>query len=81
MEFGHLELQELLIYALCGSVPDTFLARLLECRDRWDHEFARRLDELAYEFRSDLAVWEIAVTPEGKLHERRFPLVSPLDPG
>jgi hypothetical protein len=73
-----LSLQELLTYALGGQVPRGFAHHLLRRRERWDAEFERRLDELAYEFRPDLAVWELTVNEEGVLFERRSPLLENL---
>ncbi|UCH26616.1 MAG: hypothetical protein JSV66_02915 [Trueperaceae bacterium] len=70
-----LSLQELLSYALGAQVPRGFAHHLLRRRERWDAEFERRLDELAYEFRPDLAVWELIVNDEGVLIERRIPLL------
>lgn len=67
-----LELRDLLTYALGAEVPQGFLEHLLRCQDRWDDEFRRRLEELAYEFRPDLAVWEIVVASDGQLRETRL---------
>lgn len=73
-----LELRDLLSYAFGAPVPDTFLERFVDRREGWDDEFRRRLDELAYEFRPDLAVWELRVGEEGQLRERRVaPRVLP----
>lgn len=67
-----LELRDLLSYAFGGQVPQGFLEHLLRNRDCWDDEFKRHLDDLAYEFRPDLAVWELTVTDAGVLTERRL---------
>lgn len=67
-----LELSELLEYALAGRPPPGFVDQLIRSRDSWDHEFKRRLEELAYEFRPDLAVWEICAGDDGGLSERRI---------
>lgn len=69
---GMLRLAELLEYALDADIPDAFLERLLEERPHWDGEFVRRLDELAYEFRPDLAVWYVSADEEGRLHQYRL---------
>lgn len=66
-----LQLDELLVYALGGQAPDGFVRRLVHSRHLWDEEFKRRLEELAYEFRPDLAVWEITTRDDGVLIERR----------
>lgn len=66
-----LELRDLLAYALGGEAPEGFVERLLRRRHLWDEEFRRRLEELAYEFRPDLAVWEISAAEDGRLVERR----------
>lgn len=73
------DLKEVLTYALGGSVPERFLERLIAYRDAWDEELERHLEELAYELRPDLAVWEVAVDDEGSLYERRAPLLPPQD--
>ncbi len=70
------ELREFLTYALGGSVPRGFLDHLIAHKARWDDEFWRKLDALAYEFRPDLAVWELTVDAGGCLREKRLPLVS-----
>ncbi|MEX2535715.1 MAG: hypothetical protein WD273_08955 [Trueperaceae bacterium] len=66
-----LQLNELLVYALGGQAPQRFVDRLVRSRHLWDDEFKRRLEELAYEFRPDLAVWEIETKDDGELVERR----------
>ena len=66
-----LQLNELLVYALGGQVPEGFVNRLVHSRHLWDEEFKRRLEELAYEFRPDLAIWEITARDDGELVERR----------
>jgi hypothetical protein len=68
------QLDELLVYALGGQVPEAFVSRLVRSRHLWDDEFRRRLEELAFEFRPDLAVWEITTDEDGELVER--PLVE-----
>ena len=70
------ELREFLTYALGGSVPGGFLDHLIAHKEHWDEEFWRKLDALAYEFRPDLAVWELTVDSRGYLKEERLPLVS-----
>lgn len=70
-----LDLNEVLSYALGTRVPGSFTKRLLERRGGWDPEFRRRLDSFAYELRPDLAVWEIEVGPDGRLAERRLPML------
>ena len=69
------DLKEVLSYALCGAAPERFVERLVSRRE-WDGEFRARLEALAYEFRPDLAVWEIAVNKQGELIERRVPLLE-----
>jgi hypothetical protein len=77
-----LDLSELLVYALGGQAPAGFVDRLIRSRHLWDHEFRRRLEELAYEFRPDLAVWEIQARDDGVLIERRLePALDQLPPG
>ena len=74
-----LRMSELLEYALDTEVPDVFVDRLLANQDNWDEEFARKLDELAYEFRPDLAVWYMDTDPQGRLLQFRVaPSVSSL---
>jgi hypothetical protein len=67
-----LELRELLDYAFEGQAPIGFVDRLVSSRHLWDEEFKRRLEELAYEFRPDLAEWEISMDADGVLVERRI---------
>jgi hypothetical protein len=67
-----LELRELLDYAFEGQAPIGFVDRLVSSRHLWDEEFKRRLEELAYEFRPDLAEWEISMGADGALVERRI---------
>lgn len=69
------DLKEVLTYALGGSAPEGFLEHLIAHRSAWDDEFRRRLEELAYEFRPDLAVWEVGIDAQGRLCERRVPLL------
>ena len=68
------QLDELLVYALGGQAPEAFVRRLVCSRHLWDDEFRRRLEELAVEFRPDLATWEITAQEDGRLVER--PLVE-----
>jgi hypothetical protein len=75
-------LSELLVYALGGQAPSGFVARLIGSQHLWDDEFRRRLEELAYEFRPDLAIWEIQADEDGVLMERRTaPVLDLLDDG
>jgi hypothetical protein len=67
-----LELRELLVYAFGGQAPIGFVDHLVRSRHLWDEEFKRRLEELAYEFRPDLAEWEITTGADGALVERRI---------
>jgi hypothetical protein len=77
-----LELGDLLVYALGGQAPSGFVNRLIDSRHLWDEEFRRRLEELAYEFRPDLAIWEIQANDDGLLIERRTaPALEQLDGG
>ncbi len=71
-------LQELLSHALGGNVPQSFLEHLVKHRDAWDDTFTAKLDELAYEIRPDLAVWEIKVNRKGDFVEERLPLIEAL---
>jgi hypothetical protein len=72
-------MEQLLEYALIAEVPSAFLEHLLSNRHRWDAEFLRQLNEYAYEFRPDLAVWEAFVSDSGQLRlERVAPLVTEL---
>ncbi len=69
------DLREVLSYALCGAAPECFVERLVSRRE-WDGEFKARLEALAYELRPDLAVWEVEVDTQGRLRERRVPLLE-----
>jgi hypothetical protein len=71
------DLQEVLSYALAAEVPDGFVRHLVNHQHCWDDAFTQRLDELAYELRPDLAVWEIT-WEGGQLCERRLPIVASL---
>lgn len=68
------DLKEVLSYALCGAATERFVERLTS--REWDDEFRARLEALAYEFRPDLAVWEVGVDEQGELIERRVPLLE-----
>ena len=70
---NRVDARELFAYAFSAEVPKPFARHLLRHADRWDDTFRARIDELAYEFRPDLAVWEIKVAPDGCLGERRLP--------
>ena len=70
------DLKEVLAYALGGSAPERFLERLVTHKADWDAEFAERLESLAYELRPDLAQWELTVDDQGRLSERRLPLLE-----
>ncbi len=70
------DLKEVLAYALGGSAPERFVERLVTRKSEWDSEFAARLEALAYELRPDLAVWEVEVDTQGRLRERRVPLLE-----
>ena len=72
-------LRDVLRYALGGSAPNGFLDHLIDRQHRWDDELWRKLDEFAYEFRPDLAVWEVTVDDDGILCEQRLPLLTPPD--
>lgn len=67
-----LRMAELLEYALETEVPASFVRRVLSRRSAWDAEFVRRLDQLAYEFRPDLAVWHIDTDEHGRLRQLRL---------
>lgn len=67
-----LRMAELLEYALEAEVPAAFVSRVLSRRGSWDAEFIRRLDQLAYEFRPDLAVWHIDTDEHGRLRQLRL---------
>lgn len=71
-------LQELLAHALSAEVPDSFLKHLVKHRKNWDDTFKQRIDELAYEIRPDLAVWELYVSKKGELREQRLPLIEKI---
>lgn len=71
-----LELREVLSYAVGAPVPEAFAQRLLAKREHWDPEFVRRLNDLAYELRPDLAVWEVEVDEHGVLSERLLPFLE-----
>ncbi len=73
------DLKDVLAYALGGDAPDGFLDHLIDHQHRWDDELWRKLDALAYEFRPDLAEWEVSVGDDGTLCERRLPLLKPTD--
>ena len=70
------DLREVLAYALGGNVPEGFLNHLIRHRDAWDVTFVERLNDLAYELRPDLAVWEIVADDYGRLYEYLLPLVG-----
>lgn len=70
-----LNLQDLFNYTLGTQVPEGFLKHLLRHQDSWDDVFRARLEDYAYEFRPDLAVWEIRADEQGKLCEHRLPLL------
>lgn len=67
-----LRMAELLEYALETEVPAAFVNRVLSRRGSWDAEFIRQLDQLAYEFRPDLAVWHIDTDEHGRLRQLRL---------
>lgn len=71
-----LDVKDVLCYALGGDVPEKFLNRLVEKNASWDEEFKGKLDEYAYEFRPELAIWELDVNRRGHLHEKRLPLLD-----
>lgn len=73
-----LDVKDVLCYALGGDVPEKFLKRLVEKNASWDNEFRDKLDEYAYEFRPELAIWELDVDRVGKLEEKRLPLIDTL---
>ncbi len=68
------DLKEVLSYAFCGAATERFVERLTS--REWDDEFRARLEALAYEFRPDLAVWEVGVDEQGKVTEKRVPLLE-----
>ena len=72
---ARVDLKDAITYALGGDVPESFLDHLVKHSHLWDSEFIRRLDEYAYELYPELAVWEVEVTKENKLMERRLPLL------
>ncbi len=74
-----LDVKDVLCYALGGDVPEKFLKRLIENNASWDSEFKGKLDEYAYEFRPELAIWELDVDRKGHLEEKRLPLVDMLN--
>ena len=73
-----LDVKDVLCYALGGDVPEKFLDRLIENNANWDNEFKDKLDEYAYEFRPELAIWELDVDRQGQLEEKRLPLIDML---
>ncbi len=73
-----LDVKDVLCYALGGDVPEKFLDRLVEKNANWDEEFKGKLDEYAYEFRPELAIWELDVNRRGYLEEKRLPLIDGL---
>lgn len=72
---------DVLEYALGCSVPASFAAGLLERRAAWDEEFTQMIHSTAYEFRSELCIWEMGVDAKGQLLERRVPLYELLASG
>lgn len=72
-------LKELLCYALGGDVPERFLEHLLTHRHCWDAAFVAKLESLAYEFRPDLARWQLEVDARGYIQEQRLPLLDACD--
>lgn len=72
-------MEQLLEYALIAEVPSVFLEHLIRNQHLWDDEFVRLLNDFAYEFRPDLAIWEAHISVSGKLRlERTAPLISDL---
>lgn len=71
-----LDLKDLLSYTLGTPVPEGFVQHLLRHKDNWDEVFRARLESCAYEFRPDLAVWQLSVDEKGQLNERRLPLLA-----
>ncbi len=69
------DLKDAITYALGGDVPESFLEHLVRHSYLWDNEFILRLDECAYELCPELAIWEIEVSPENQLYEKRLPLI------
>lgn len=69
---------DVLEYALGCSVPTSFAVGLLERRAAWDEEFTQMIHSTAYEFRSELCIWEMGVDAQGQLLERRVPLYELL---
>lgn len=67
------DIKDALNYALGGDVPESFLEHLIQHIHLWDSEFMRRLDEYAYELYPELAIWELEVTSENELVEKRLP--------
>lgn len=70
-----LDLKDLLTYALGSQVPEGFVNHLVKHQEAWDEVFRAKLELYAYEFRPDLAVWEINSDEQGVLHEKRLPLL------
>ena len=76
---AELKMAELMEYALDARVPEIIVKRMLSNRFNWDHEFTHWLDELAYEFRPDLAVWYVTVDASGRLTQLRLaPTITDL---
>lgn len=74
-----LSMTELLEYALETRVPDALVDRIMQASADWDEEFVRVLDNIAYEFRPDLAVWQVEADEVGRLRQLRLaPRVSRL---
>ncbi len=72
---ARVDLKDAITYALGGDVPESFLDHLVKHSYLWDDEFINRLDECAYELCPELAVWEIELTQDNKLIEKRLPLI------
>lgn len=71
-----LDIKDVLCYALGGDVPEKFLDHLVEKNASWDEEFKGKLDEYAYEFCPELAIWELDIDRQGQLEEKRLPLID-----
>lgn len=69
-------LKDVLTYALGGSAPERFLECLIRRRALWDEVFRHKLDDFAYELWPERAVWELHVDEEGRLEERRLPMLE-----
>ncbi|MEZ4629755.1 MAG: hypothetical protein R2880_03400 [Deinococcales bacterium] len=70
-----LSFRELLSYVLFADVSEKVAEHFMKQQEAWDESFRECLENFAYEFRPDLAVWEIKVNESNQLEEQRLPML------